>query len=166
MITIYITKTTTNPYEFVSEIAAEKHNTPKSALILSKGAHGKPSFENLRDFHFNISHSGELQVIAVSDQPIGVDIEKLKTVNLNIANRFCKDELDYITERDSNYRLLEIWTKKEAYLKYLGEGLHGGLKSFSVFKTDIPIKTFKKKDYIISVCGTGDFEVIEKDCYE
>ncbi len=162
MTKIYITTTNTNPYEFVTKLAAEKYNIGKSNLILSKGTHGKPYFENLPHFHFNISHSGEFQVIAISDRPIGVDIERLKSVNLNVAKRFCEDEYDYVTERDCDYRFIEIWTKKEACLKYLGEGLHGSLKSFSVFKTDTPIKTFKKGECLISVCGTEDFEIIEQ----
>ncbi len=161
MTKIYTTTTNTSPYEFVIKIAAKKYNIEKSEIILSKGPHGKPYFENLPDFHFNISHSGNIQLIAISNRPIGVDVQRLKSVNLNVAKRFCEDEYGYITECDSDYRLIEIWTKKEAYLKYLGDGLHKGLNSFSVFKTDTPIKTFKKDDYIISVCGTEDFEIIE-----
>ncbi|MBQ4119236.1 MAG: 4'-phosphopantetheinyl transferase superfamily protein [Clostridia bacterium] len=161
MTKIYILKNNTDHYGFVKQLAAEKNNIEKSELILSKGNHGKPYFENLPDFHFNISHSGNFQVIAISNRPIGIDVERLKSVNPNVAKRFCKDEYGYITECDSDYRFIEIWTKKEAYLKYLGEGLHGGLNSFSALKTDIPIKTFKKGDYIISVCGTEDFEIIE-----
>lgn len=161
MTKIYILKNNTEHYDFAKQLAAEEYNIEKSTLILSKGPHGKPFFKNLPNFHFNISHSGELKVIAVSDSNIGIDIEKLRTPNLSVTRRFCEDEYTYVTQNASPTAFFEVWTKKEAYLKYLGEGLHAELNSFSVFRTDTPIKTFKKGDYIISVCGTENFEIIE-----
>ena len=161
MTKIYIFKTKVDHYGFLTKLAAEKYNIDALSLKFARNKHGKPYFESLPDFNFNISHSGNLTVIAVSDQNIGVDTEKLRKPDFRVAKRFCEDEYNYINKSPSPTTFFEIWTKKEAYLKYLGEGLHGGLNSFSVFKTDVPIKTFKCGDYIISVCGTEDFEIIE-----
>ena len=161
MTKIYVFKTKIDHYGFLTKLAAKKYNIDALSLKIGRNSHGKPYFESLVDFYFNVSHSGDLTAIAVSDQNIGIDAEKLRTPNLKVAKRFCEDEYAYINKSPSPTAFFEIWTKKEAYLKYTGEGLHGRLNSFSVFKTDTPIKTFKKGDYVISVCGTKDFEIIE-----
>ncbi len=158
---IYIFNSNTDAYGFVKQIACEKYNIDASALEIKRNDHGKPFFENLTDFHFNISHSGELKVLAVSDCPVGIDIEKLRTPDFRVAKRFRDDEYAYITENCTAEVFFEIWTKKEALLKLKGTGISGGLKSFSVFKTDKPFKTFNFQEYMISVCGKGDFEIID-----
>lgn len=161
MTKIYIFKNKIDHYNFLSKLVAEKYNIDALSLKIMRNAHGKPYFENFPIFYFNVSHSGDLTVIAVSEQNVGIDAEKLRIPNLKVAKRFCEDEYAYINKTPTPTAFFEIWTKKEAYLKYLGEGLHGGLNSFSVFKTDTPIKTFKNGDYVISVCGTEEFEIIE-----
>ena len=158
---IYILPKTADHYGFVKKIAAEKYNIDATALEIGRNDHGKPYFKAFPDFHFNISHSGELMAIAVSDSKVGVDIEKLREPDLRVAKRFCKDEFAYITETDSTNRFFEVWTRKEAYLKYKGTGLSGGLDLFSVFDTEIPFKTYIIDDYILSVCSQNDFEIIK-----
>ncbi len=160
MTTLYITSSAENPYSKVKEIASRQYNIADDELVLLKNEYGKPYIENCPAFHFNISNSYDLQVIAVSDSSIGVDIEKIRPVNQKVAKRFAKDEYEYIAEQNSDYAFIEIWTKKEAYLKYLGTGIAGGLSSFSVFNLKEPLKTFKKEEYIISVCGAEEFEII------
>ncbi len=161
MTTIYITSSSENPYSIVKKLAAQKYNSEESELIMAKGSYGKPYFENYPDFHFNISNSYDLQIIGVSDAPIGVDIEKLRPINQNAAKRFCEDEYEYILKQNSDYAFIEIWTKKEAYLKLLGTGIAGGLDSFNIFDLKEPLKTFKKDEYIISICGAEEFEIID-----
>ena len=101
--------------------------------------------------------------IAVSDKPVGIDIEKIQKQDLRIAERFFTDaECNYINEADSdddkNKRLLEVWTKKEAYLKFTGEGMSRPISSFSVI--DIPAKnqTMYWDGYILSVCCSSQVD--------
>ena len=153
MTKIYISFASIKPYGFVKKIASEKYNICENGITLLKAEHGKPYFKELPQFHFNISHSADLCLIAVSDSPVGIDTEKPRQINLNIAKRFCKEEFDYISERDSENRFFEIWTKKEAYLKYKGLGLSGGLDTFNVLNPDIPIATFEIDGYTVSLCS-------------
>lgn len=91
--------------------------------------HGKPYANNL-NVHFNISHSGDLIVCAVSDKEIGIDIEKIRKINPDVSKRFaCKNELDYIKTHQNG--LFEIWTLKEAYFKCTGTGLGADIKNVS-----------------------------------
>lgn len=159
---IYILPINSNPYEFVKQKAAEKYNIDKSSIEIIKSKHGKPFLENLPDFHFNITHSGKLLVIAISDSLVGIDVEAKRKYSTNIIKRFHPQEIDYIKSQDSDNRFFEIWTKKEACLKYLGTGLSGGLDSFSVLSFSPTPKTYTFENYYISVCSNGEFEIINK----
>lgn len=51
---------------------------------------GKPYFEDT-DIHFNISHSGCYVIAAVSDEDIGIDIQKIKATSIELLKRiFCQ----------------------------------------------------------------------------
>lgn len=98
--------------------------------------HGKPFAVGL-DVEFNISHSGNLVVCAVSDQPVGIDIELIRPVDLRTAKHFCTPEdLEYLfghipsedefikTEEEAIlHHFFQIWTTKEACSKYTGIGI-------------------------------------------
>ncbi|MDR3107014.1 MAG: 4'-phosphopantetheinyl transferase superfamily protein, partial [Bifidobacteriaceae bacterium] len=79
---------------------------------------------------------------AFAAAPCGLDIEvSTRPVNPAVVRRFAPDERDHIAAGGPpglvNARLLEIWTKKEAYLKWLGAGIggeRGGLAAFSVLR--------------------------------
>lgn len=84
---------------------------------------GKPY---LRDgsLHFNLSHSGDFALIAVSPQaPVGVDIERHRErISWRaIAKRYFPEP---VHTPEEFYRL---WVMKEAVLKAIGTGLRGGL---------------------------------------
>ncbi len=90
---------------------------------------GKPFAVNCKAC-FNISHSGDFVVCAVSDREIGIDIEKIRPINPKVAERFaCPDELDYIKSEENGF--FEIWTLKEAYFKCIGTGLGADIKNVS-----------------------------------
>lgn len=121
---------------------------------------GKPYAKNL-PVHFSISHSGDIAVCAVSKNEIGVDIEKIRTVNPRTYERFCtKSEAEYISTSENGF--FEVWTLKEAYFKCIGTGLGADIKnvSFSVSEREIICSQagFElcfadiEKDYICSVC--------------
>ena len=110
---------------------------------------GKPYYEN--GPHFNVSHSGKYIVMAVSNNPIGIDIEE--NVEKNVApliRLFNEVETKMIREHADFYYL---WCAKESLIKCMGA---------SVSKVrEIPglplngIKTYKGKDY---QCKTSIFD--------
>lgn len=135
---------------------------PKESIVFEIAEHGKPYAKGL-NVEFNISHSADMVVCVVDDNPVGVDIEKIRSVDLNTAKRiFSKNEIRYIFEcipdiEDYNHylnyavlqRFFELWTKKEAYGKLVGIGIDTEIKMNSYFKSlfkdeyCITIATFK-----------------------
>ena len=86
--------------------------------------------------HFNLSHSGEWVVAAVSGREIGVDVERIDPrMDLSLADRlFTPAERAYFEseEQGRRERFFELWTFKESYIKCTGTGLSVPLASFSV----------------------------------
>jgi len=105
------------------------------------GLHGKPSLKEPHgsDLRFNVSHSGEIALLAFSlHQDIGVDVE-LKRTEVDILSlaefSFSKDERAAIvacSPADRADLFYEFWTCKEACIKADGRGLSVPLDRFSV----------------------------------
>lgn len=126
-------------------------------IIFEKNENGKPFLQDHSEFQFNISHTRNAIAVAISGELIGIDIEKIRNTDLKIAKRFFTTlECEYIINNtDKSKAFYEIWTKKEAYIKYMGKGLSIPLGSFDVLDLQISsrINTFQINDYIISVCS-------------
>jgi len=82
-------------------------------LLFSK--HGKPSVKN-GGIHFNLSHSGNCVLMAVSEQPVGVDVEKRRSLDVGSLKRsgWLQE-----SELDGGKTPVELWVQKEAVLKML-----------------------------------------------
>ncbi|OMF85290.1 4'-phosphopantetheinyl transferase superfamily protein [Paenibacillus sp. FSL R7-0273] len=120
----------------VRKVISQALNIPYFNLRFARNAYGKP-FLCEGGLEFNISHSGDWVVCAVSKEPVGIDIEKKGTVDLELARRFfAKDEDRYIREQDDEESQLErfyqVWSAKESLIKAVGRGLSQGLDTFSV----------------------------------
>jgi 4'-phosphopantetheinyl transferase len=107
---------------------------------LKYGARGKPSLDDpAHRVTFNMSHSGECALFALTlDCDVGVDVERIRPVRdmAAIANRFfCPEEaaeLMSLEFEDRARAFFHCWTRKEAYIKAIGEGLSVPLDSFRV----------------------------------
>ena len=86
------------------------------------GENGKPYLANRTDLFFNVSHSGNYVVCAISDTDIGVDIEVGSAIRPAVMRRcFNTMEQEWI-DNDSKH-FIRLWTMKEAYMKLVGSGL-------------------------------------------
>lgn len=108
---------------------------PDSVRIVNNPM-GKPLIDN-SNIHFNISHSGDWVICAISDNDVGCDIEKIDKADLNIAEHFfCKDEYLHIAEQtledNRNTIFYRYWTLKESFIKNIGLGLNIPLNSFLI----------------------------------
>jgi len=105
-------------------------------IELTSNDYGKPIFSNdkFNNINFNVSYSGDWIVVVVSEHgKIGVDIEKIRPVNITISeNCFAKEEILYLYNQKVRKlkTFYKIWTLKESFVKAIGEGLFCSLKSF------------------------------------
>lgn len=143
-------------------------------IFFSRNEFGKPFLNNFEDFHFNISHAGEWVVCAVHNLPVGIDIEYIQPIDIDIAERFfSKLEYNDLLNIDISKRLeyfYDLWTLKESYIKLVGKGLSISLDSFSftniednlIFKSqNEPKKCYFKRfnidvKYKMAVCSLAD----------
>ena len=98
--------------------------------VLSKNE--KPFFSDNEVF-FSLAHCGDYAVCAVSDVPVGVDIELPRVGGARLAKRFFQpDEAALVYAADDPDReFCRLWTLKESYIKYADLRL-GDVRSFSV----------------------------------
>ncbi len=104
---------------------------PLAALQYSK--HNRPFISGPIDF--NISHSGDYVICALSDQlHLGIDIEKTKTVDpSHFKSQMTPEEWHTIaTAPNQTDAFFTYWTQKEAVIKADGKGLSIPLDSFMI----------------------------------
>lgn len=116
--------------------------TDPAEIILSYGDHGKPCLFSScgpAEIEFNVSHAGDLALIAVTrGRGIGVDIESIgeRLYNAEVVRRFFSphDEsvLRSTPEAERAKTFVAFWTRKEACIKASGLGLSFPLASFDV----------------------------------
>lgn len=143
-------------------------NVAPENVSFELGLYGKPYARNL-NVEFNISHSDEMVVCTISDNPVGIDVEKIQPIGTSILRKLCTDaDLEYIFGNDtlinnipSNFddirlcRFYEVWTAKEAYFKYIGTGIKN-LKSISMNELTEKRQKIRIANYIITIIGNND----------
>ena len=108
---------------------------------IARTKRGKPYFPGQPGLHFSISHSGDLWVCAFSGQAIGIDIQKHVKQNGEsfraaacrlgrMAERFFHPAEAAWVLQEPFERFFRIWTAKESFVKYTGEGIRGDFGSF------------------------------------
>lgn len=115
-------------------------DVPAAALRFTYNAHGKPALADAGSgLHFNLSHAGDLMLCALARRrEVGVDLEALRTDSdtAALAQRWfspCEQKmLQALPPAARTAAFFRIWTRKEAYLKGIGEGLSHGLHNFTV----------------------------------
>jgi 4'-phosphopantetheinyl transferase len=103
------------------------------------GSKGKPRLDPPAPIEFNVSHSGTLAVYAFTKvRELGVDVEQIRPLAdmQGVAARFfCAEESAELMALPSASRTQAFflcWTRKEAYLKAIGDGLSVPLDGFRV----------------------------------
>ena len=82
---------------------------------------GKPFFPDHPDVHFNLSHTAGAVLVALSDRPVGVDIERIRPVSPRTMRRLAEVH----TER----AFFQSWVRREARAKRSGAGVGTMLSS-------------------------------------
>lgn len=109
----------------------------------------------------SLSHSGQMVACAVSDRPVGIDIEHIRPVKPNLMERVCTaKELAYVLAGNTLpkgqpcedpavlRRFFEVWTGKEAYFKKCGTGITD-FQAVNILT--LPRQTHTEEDYLVQL---------------
>lgn len=149
-------------------------------IIFKYNSFGKPELslsQNIKGLKFNLSHSGDLCLIAVTnDLDIGVDIEKVSYIEncSSIAQNFFSESeimlLRFASNDERQELFYNLWTQKEALVKASGKGLTFGMDHWSInprsgkhklkiYNTEYTVIPFKiHNDYQSALCLAGNSE--------
>lgn len=146
---------------FARDRILDRHLGPEPRTFV-KAQHGKPYIEGC-DLRFNLTHSHQMALLAVGPVELGVDVEYIerKTPYEDLARRFFSapeaDEFMALPESRRKEVFFTIWTRKEAYIKAIGEGLSHPLDAFQV-------SLDRADPYLVSCPGWELYEVpVEPD---
>lgn len=87
---------------------------------------GKPILEH-NDLYLNVTNSNDHLFIAISNNNIGIDLEKIDDKHKKISNKIFKVKKEYSTKE-----VIKSFTLKESYIKYYGKSILYDLKSIEI----------------------------------
>lgn len=97
------------------------------------GKNDRPELEGV-PLHFSLSHTGEFAACAISDVPVGLDIQIREAPRDNILRRvFSPEEREYVlADAQPAFAFTKLWTMKESVVKLSGEGIGAMLSGINV----------------------------------
>lgn len=109
---------------------------------------GKPFWEN--GPYFSISHCKAGIAVALSDTPVGIDVETIRHADEDLIKRTMNAAERELIQTDRDF--IRLWTKKEAAVKAQGTGI----QSFEQLQTILEKEkwkweTIEKENYIYSI---------------
>lgn len=117
---------------------AERNGVTKDLTIVRKPG-GKPAF--VQGPPFNGSHSGDYAVCVFDDGPVGIDLQQIDTTRdmahyMKIARRFFHPaetrRLEALPEPERRRAFFDLWSEKEAVMKFTGEGFALPMADFMI----------------------------------
>ncbi len=116
------------------EMLAKHLQIPAEELVIERGEFGKPYLRDFPEWYFNLSHSGEKMLLAIShNTSVGIDIERIKlrhSITNLVKKCFSTSEQNYwfnLPEESQLRTFYDFWTRKEAVIKGIGRGIALGL---------------------------------------
>lgn len=86
---------------------------------------GKPFFKE-SDIYFSVSHTEDLWACLIGPYNCGLDVQYIKPCNFSkIAGRFFSERENKYVDEHGIEGFFELWSRREAWGKYTGEGFFG-----------------------------------------
>ena len=161
-------------HRFLSAVLKDSFGIVPTPEDLVRGRWGKPYLPACPAAQFNLSHTTGLFVAVTADEAVGIDCEMItRPARVKALGKryFSPSEQKYLKEKDFSPEIFYlIWTKKESYVKYRGEGLSIPLPSFSVppgydvagCQGDAYQASYRIGDHIVSVTQKNPEGFIKK----
>lgn len=148
------------------KLICRRYSCEPESISLENLPSGKPvAYAKGKEVFVSLSHSEGFSAAAIDKSCLGIDIEVKRSINPDFIKRVLTcEEYDFVRGNTGLFaldgestRFLMLWSAKEAYLKYTGEGL-SGFKSAEVLpfllygeKNGLLLKAFNEDEYICSV---------------
>ncbi len=129
------------------------YDTSYSDVLIKYSKYNKPYIDNI---NFSISHSNNYACVVVSDKNVGIDIELIRDVDINIINYICNEnEKDSILNSKDRYKsLFSLYCLKEASVKLIGTGI-SNIKNIDIRKYNTKLD-YSVSNYVIAVIEEKD----------
>ena len=122
------------------DLLAHATGCSPSEVAFTTDSTGKPQLAQEPALQFNLSHSGDVALVAIGEAaPLGVDVELIKPVPEMrgvAASHFAQEEREALWAVEDDTQRLDAfyrcWTRKEAYVKATGIGVGPALATFAV----------------------------------
>ncbi len=134
------------------EFGIEELQTAKQQrhLEIAYAEKGKPYLPEFPGLFFSLSHSGDYVALALSCHPVGVDIQEERKLSDALQEKYFTKE-----ERASGAKPFAIFSGKESYIKFTGEGMS---RSFADFSVHLKNKTVTMKNHVIAYVRSYELE--------
>jgi 4'-phosphopantetheinyl transferase len=123
-------------------LLGERLGVSPRAVRLARAPHGKPALagpSGASGLRFNVSHSEDVALFAFArGREIGVDVEAVRSIEDadSIAGRFFspseREAFFSLAAAERQLAFFRCWTRKEAFVKAIGDGLAHPLHAFDV----------------------------------
>lgn len=137
---------------YLKEIVLKEYLLDIDKLELYYNEHNKPYF---KEFNFNISHSKDLILVAISNDDVGVDIQYID------KNKDTLKLQQKLNINDDIYEFYKVFSAKEAISKQKGTGLL--LSNFSKIEEVAyqQIISVNNDEYVLSISSNENIELIK-----
>lgn len=141
-------------YRLLKQGLSEVYGMTENPLF-EYNEHGKPSIVGHPEIFFNLSHCREAAICVVDDQPVGVDVETVRSYKDSLVRyTMDDDEVRQIESADDpSVAFIRLWTMKEAALKLSGTGISKDMKQV-LHEEGLRFENFvdPRRRYVWSVC--------------
>ena len=110
-------------YEMLTELLASTPYTLHPTPTFIYNEHGAPSLPG--GPYFSISHCKQGIAVAISDEPIGIDIEAIRPLSEGLVQKAMnpQEQAQIAAAANPAQEFIRLWTRKEAYVKMQGTGI-------------------------------------------
>ena len=123
--------------------------------MFSYTGQGKPLLEGHPAIHFSLSHCRLAVACALSDRPVGIDIETIDHYDEQVALTVMNEaEMDLIKSLpDHSLTFTRLWTMKESLFKLTGDDAHGDIRNMLAKCDNVHFNTTIHHNYLCTTCN-------------